>query len=110
MLHNVLAIAGALVQAVVALLAGLAAGTLPAHAQAQAPGASDGDRPIGLYFRSGEPGNGLEAPVFEAPVLKTEVELAVSGMVARATRTEAPRGGTAYGGEVRSRWSPIHTK
>src|SRR3546814_2499342 len=34
MLHNVLAIAGALVLAVVALLAGLAAGTLPAHAQA----------------------------------------------------------------------------
>src|SRR3546814_696332 len=85
MLHNVLAIAGALALAVVALLAGLAAGTLPAHAQAQAPGASDGDRPIGLYFRSGEPGNGLEAPVFEAPVLKTEVDIAVSGMVARAT-------------------------
>src|SRR3546814_4392635 len=37
MLHNVLAIAGALVLAVVALLAGLAAGTLPAPAQAQAP-------------------------------------------------------------------------
>src|SRR3546814_14080467 len=90
MLHNVLAIAGALVLAVVALLAGLAAGTLPAHAQAQAPGASDGDRPIGLYFRSGEPGNGLEAPVFEAPVLKTEVDIAVKIGIASCRERVCP--------------------
>src|SRR3546814_18744863 len=84
MLHNVLAIAGALVLAVVALLAGLAAGTLPAHAQAQAPGASDGDRPIGPYFRSGETGNGLEAPVFEVNGLQAQHDLSVNGLVACA--------------------------
>ena len=36
--------------------------------------------PIGLYFRSGEAGR-----VLEAPTLKTDVDLAVNGMIARAT-------------------------
>ena len=81
-LHNVLVIAGTLVLAVLMLLAGLAAGALAARAQA--PGAAD-DNPIGLFFRSGEAGSPPEASVFEAPVLKTEVDIAVNGMVARAT-------------------------
>src|SRR5690606_3182420 len=61
------------------LLAGLAVGALPARAQGADAGA-DADAPIGLFFRSAEPGS-----AFEAPLLKTEVALDVHGMVTRAT-------------------------
>lgn len=77
-LHNVLVIGGTLALAVVVLLAGLAAGALPVRAQAA--GEATDDRPIGLFFRGGEAGS-----VLEAPVLKTDVVLEVHGMVARAT-------------------------
>lgn len=75
MLHNALIIVGTLALAVLGLLAGLAAGALPAHAQTP-----EADAPIGLYFRSAEPGS-----AFEAPLLKTDVLLDVHGMVTRAT-------------------------
>ncbi|MGE5766183.1 MAG: VIT domain-containing protein, partial [Bacteroidota bacterium] len=79
MLHNALIIAGTLALAIMVLLAGLAAGALPARAQGADAGA-DADAPIGLFFRSAEPGS-----AFEAPLLKTEVALDVHGMVTRAT-------------------------
>jgi len=83
-LHNVVVIAGTLLLAVLVLLASLAAGALPVRAQAAQPlqpgPAAAEDAPIGLYFRDGEGGQ-----VLEAPILNTEVAIAVNGMVARAT-------------------------
>lgn len=75
MLHNALVIAATLALAIIGLLAGLVVAALPARAQA-----TEADAPIGLFFRSAEPGS-----AFEAPLLQTEVLLDVHGMVTRAT-------------------------
>ncbi|MPZ08721.1 MAG: marine proteobacterial sortase target protein [Kiloniellaceae bacterium] len=72
-LHNVLVIAGTLVLAVLVMLAALAVRALPAQA-------AEAETPAGLFFRSGEAGT-----VLEAPILKSDVAIAVNGMVARAT-------------------------
>ncbi len=84
-LHNILTIAGTLLLAVAVLLAGLAVRGVPARAETPAA-----EAPLaGLFFRSGGAGGpegaSFEGPVFEAPTLKTDVEIEINGMVARAT-------------------------
>ncbi|MGF1629986.1 MAG: marine proteobacterial sortase target protein [Kiloniellaceae bacterium] len=80
LLHNVLVIGGTLFLAILTLLAALALQALPARAQAGEVQAAESETPAGLFFRSGEAGSALEAPV-----LKSDVSIAVNGMVARAT-------------------------
>lgn len=76
--HNVLIIGATLLLAVALLLGGLVINGVPARAQdaGEAP-------PAGLFFRGGEAGS-----VLEAPVLKTDVDIRVNGMVARARVTQ----------------------
>jgi len=86
LLHNVLVIGATLVLAILTLLAALALQALPVHAQDQIQARAgqvqvvESETPAGLFFRSGEAGS-----VLEAPVLKSDVSIAVNGMVARAT-------------------------
>jgi Ca-activated chloride channel family protein len=76
--HNLLIIGGTLLLAVAMLLAGLVINGVPARAQGA------GEAPLaGLFFRSDQAGN-----VLEAPVLKTEVDIQVNGMLARAKVTQ----------------------
>ena len=76
--HNVLVIGGTLLLAAALLLGALVVNGVPARAQTagEAP-------PAGLFFRSGEADS-----VLEAPVLKTDVDIQVNGMVARARVTQ----------------------
>jgi Ca-activated chloride channel family protein len=86
LLHNVLVIAGTLLLAVAVLLGSLAVNGVPARAQTALPAAGQApeEAPLaGLYFRGGDAGS-----VLEAPVLKTDVDIQVNGMVARARVTQ----------------------
>ncbi len=78
-LRDALVIAGTLGLAVLILLASLAVHSLPAAAENKPQGAPL-DLRAGLYFPSGEAGQALEAPT-----LKTDVDMAVNGMVNRVT-------------------------
>ena len=76
--HNVLVIGGTLLLAAALLLGALVVNGVPARAQ------TAGEAPTaGLFFRSGEADS-----VLEAPVLKTDVDIQVNGMVARARVTQ----------------------
>jgi Ca-activated chloride channel family protein len=84
-LRDALVIAGTLLLAALVLLAALMLSDRPAHAQTAAPpaagaGAETAEAPIGLYFRSED-----SETVLEAPGLKTDVAMAVNGMVNRVT-------------------------
>ncbi|WP_193367471.1 marine proteobacterial sortase target protein [Pelagibius marinus] len=73
--RDALVIAGTLGLAILVLLASLAVHSLPAAAQSQPE-----ELRAGLFFPSGEAGKALEAPT-----LKTDVDMAVNGMVNRVT-------------------------
>ncbi|MEO3428524.1 marine proteobacterial sortase target protein [Pelagibius sp. CAU 1746] len=73
--RDALVIAGTLGLAILVLLASLALRSLPAAAQSEPL-----DLRAGLYFPSSEAGRALEAPT-----LKTDVDMAVNGMVNRVT-------------------------
>ncbi len=78
--RDALVIAGTLGLAILVLLASLAVHSLPAAAQSAQPPGAPVDLRAGLYFPSGEAGQALEAPA-----LKTDVAMAVNGMVNRVT-------------------------
>ncbi len=75
-LHNALVIGGALALAALMLLAAI----LVQPPRARADPAAEERPPIGLYFRSAEPGK-----VLEAPTLSSDVALEVNGLVTRVT-------------------------